>query len=184
MKINRYTEGLINNQAGFTIIELLVVINISFIAITFIIGFYLFVTKFAGNLKSNEESECEIYNNIFMIEQVLNSSTDFTISSSDSGYKIVTEDSLAITISNNKIGTNRGLIIDGLKYINASVKLSDGTTKVFTPRENIVYDNYTLAKNEIRQLEIDFSTVKNDYSIIYLTLQVSVDQFKNITYEN
>lgn len=178
---------------GFTLIELLVAINIAFIAITFIISFYLFSAKFVKDTSSRLDWKENKDAVLFFIEQVLNKSQAFNIkngdtleqgkSESNSEIIITTQEGKIIRINRKKISLDKEFSLTGFDDSRIDIELKNG---FFIKMINIKNSGHGINKPtdilsaQIKRIQLEIIKDQNIYTLEYNTPAISEFQFQNI----
>lgn len=66
-------------EYGFTLVELLIGINLAFIAVSLIISFYLFTAKFAGSVSKSLNDKEMISDSIMKLQDLIRKKREFSI---------------------------------------------------------------------------------------------------------
>ncbi|HLN34654.1 MAG TPA: hypothetical protein VK250_05160 [Nitrososphaeraceae archaeon] len=172
----------ISESKGFTIIELLVTINIAFLVIFFIITFYIFISKYSLGIMNNLELKSKSFLFLSKSNSILKKCDYFLI--------YAYNDSLIINTSDNH---NIFFSIDNCKIdgIEMDFNLDQAQFKFFKDNEEILgYNLDARIKNENQEItlnskelnEISIMSIMNGriYQISYYKDDVSSKRFKNI----
>lgn len=177
---------VLKKNNGFTLIETLVSINISFIAISLIISFYLFTQKFSESLSKNYTNkyiEISFFNNL---ERALRKSDEYFINILDDKIIIKTSNDDSIYIAQDSISLNSLFSISNIENLDISIS-TDIDNKILIKNCEIISDLTSLlvSKNSIKSNLINsiFFEIKNkkgSFSFKIYNLNISANHFKNI----
>ena len=178
---------LLNKNSGFTLIETLVAINLSFIAISLIFSFYLFAQKFSESLSRNYTDkyiQLSFFNNL---EKWLNNSDGYILRLIDDRLIINTSNEDSILISPTSISINEIFELSNIDSISISistdiesylVKWENGTLT------NSNFENQTLESNKILSILFEIKRNSKKYSFEFFTSSFPTIHFKNISKQN
>lgn len=178
---------LLNKNSGFTLIETLVAINLSFIAISLIFSFYLFAQKFSESLSRNYTDkyiQISFFNNL---EKTLNNSDGYILRLIDDRLIINTSNEDSILILPTSISINEIFELSNIDSISISistdiesylVKWENGTLT------NSNFENQTLKSNKIYSILFKINRSSKKYSFLLITMPNSITQFQNKSNQN
>lgn len=180
----------IQSNNGFTIIETLVAINISFIAITMIFSFYLFAEKFTKNFSDNYSEKFKLLSSFNLLENTLRKCDEYEIIIQKGSIDIYTSEYDSICITQYSILLNRTFLIDSPENLNISISISG--QEEFLVRNNIIVTELTelsTSNNIITSTVIDyilFNIENNKHSMSYkiINSSISINHFNNIPTKN
>jgi len=111
----------IKEENGFTLVELLVVINLSFLVLSFVVSFYLLMNKyFVGTTKKFEEKHTT-YDFLYKLEELTNKTEHYSMEIQENVVRfIINQDT--VVFSNDKMTSNRFMSFD--KISNYELKIS------------------------------------------------------------
>ena len=175
-----------NKNKGFTLIETLVAINLSFIALTVIISFFLFAKNFSESLSRNyinKYLQISFFNNV---ENALRNSDNYFINIGDNKTIIKTNNEDSIYFAQDSIALNTIFFIS--KIEKTEISITTDTDADIVIRNGELVTNPTSLLNENKILEsnrihsISFQIIKNKmkYSYQIFSPAVSVTHFKNL----
>ncbi|MDP4196297.1 MAG: hypothetical protein Q8940_14670 [Bacteroidota bacterium] len=172
----------VKKNNGFTLIEILVGINLSFIVITAGTALFLFTNKFIIGSLNRMQEKYSISSMINGFEETLKKSETFTVSISS--YKtIITFDNNSvmefsydkITLKNYELSHEMDSYIISINMkTGEEVTIENGTIKGFYKKGNII------SEDEIKSISLNITKAKNSYEMKYNIPQVSINQFRNI----
>lgn len=180
---------VLKNSKGFTLIETLVSINLSFIAISLIFSFYLFAQKFSESFSRNyihKYTQISFFNNL---ERVLNNSDEFVINYFDEKIFITTSNEDSIFISQDSISLNNFFFISKIENLNLSISTdtnqetltwNDG---VLVDPESLLNEDIILESNSVKSLLFEFERNSKNYSYQIFSSNTSISHLKNICKE-
>lgn len=164
-------------EEGFTIIELLVGINIAFILLTLIIAFYLIVLRFSFNTIKKMDEKTELTDCIFKIEEMFYKKGNFIIKKDGSSSLIIFEKLDSLSFSPYAIKLKKDEIAVGLGKNEITLNIKEGNEKVLFP-SGALKDIYSAS--EIGMLTIKIVKNKHEYSFRYQVPEASEGSFKDI----
>lgn len=162
--------NIIDNQKGFTLVEMLVVINISFLIITAVVSLYLLANKyFFSTTKRFEEKEATL-NFISKLEDSIQKADRFTV--------IVNQDSLqicsykdTILFSKDKLRSKIIPSLDNIKSFGYKLSFSSGKEFVAvndnSPLTYAGNQKYFFSSDSIISVFISIERDKKYSSVIY-----------------
>ncbi len=175
----------IKENSGFTLIETLVTINLSFIAVSLVFSFFLFTQKFISSSISRLEGKNNLYNPLNIVEQEFRQSDQFEIRFLTSSTKILFNNNDQVEITSDSITffdlwtediELSKLIIrnwDNKKFMVENGKLSEYPLFYFE-------DEKVLHSQDIRLIELMILKDKKEYRYEYSIPPVALRRFKNI----
>lgn len=170
---------------GFTLIEILVGINIGFLLITVIVTFFLFSTKFVATTTKNLEQRQNINDSLFRLGNTLRKAEHFYIQPNDSFTLCVINDRDTISLSRNSLSLMNLYKIDGIAKYNVVLNLISG--EQVTISDGILEANFIGKQNsiilssEIDDMLIEFKLKEQLYDFRYITPNTSANRFRNIS---
>lgn len=175
----------LSDNKGFTLVEILVAINLAFITITLILSFYLFSSRFFfSTVKKMEESS---HVNSFMInfERLLEKSESYEfLVQNDSAYFIF-DDSRRIVFSSGGISLYRDRIIAPPDKYFLSIT-GDSLSSVSSDNGKISYEGsigdgsgIRLISGKIRNIRLRITTLRGAYELNYSPAEISSEKFIN-----
>lgn len=178
----------IEDGRGFTLIEVLVSINLSFIVISIAAASYLLISKFILFFSVNVSEKEFIFNTMGKFEQIITQTEKFdVIISGDSLYAISDMKQLFL-IKNNSVNLLDLYILNNLNYVQCEIKLRainsnriilwEGSQKQLP----LIETSTKYSSNEIETFIINFenSGKKKIFSYTFRLPATSVAQFHNI----
>lgn len=180
------------SEDGFTLVEILVAINLAFLALTVTIGAYLVIDKVLIQTIRKSELDYSVNQFMYNFTETLGKSENFEISNS--------QDSLCVRCSGGKtfvFGKTsmdmRGLDmevlheISGLEEFCAEIRMKDGSTLVFPEGGQLVVPAYSrtdkraaFGSAEILSIILRIKKAEKDYSAHYYTPDISISRFNNL----
>ncbi|MDP2362616.1 MAG: hypothetical protein Q8M94_02480 [Ignavibacteria bacterium] len=181
---------LVKENKGFTLIETLVSINLSFIAISLIFSFYLFAQKFSESLSRNyldKYIQISFFNNL---ERTLNNSDEYFINFIEDRIIINTSNEDSIFISQDSISLNGIFEISRIENLN--IRSSTDTEKdMLTWNDGILEDPASLLNQDnilestsIRTILFEIERNNKVYTYQIFSPASSISHFKDISKEN
>lgn len=173
---------LISNIKGFTLVETLVAINLSFIGITFIVSFYLFVFRFTQTISENYTHKY-IYQNLFYnLENSLRKSDNYKVDFSTDHIILSTENSDTLLIYKDSLSLNNILVIPALENLAIHIHLFNGEELSITPGGLLDFQNNETVINsmDIKSLKFEIEKAERLFHFEIFTQAIPVKRFINI----
>jgi hypothetical protein len=177
---------LVKENKGFTLIETLVSINLSFIAISLIFSFYLFAQKFSESLYQNYTDKYIQMSFFHNLERTLNNSDEYFIKFLEDRIIIYTSYDDSIYISLDSISLNGIFEISKIERINISI--STDTNKevlnwidgVLEDPASLLNEGNILESSSIHSILFEIERNKKIYPMQILPSNASITHLKNI----
>lgn len=177
---------VLNDNKGFTLIETLVSINLSFIAISLIFSFYLFAQKFSESLSRNYTDKYIQMSFFHNLERTLNNSDEYFIKFLEDRIIINTSNDDSIYILQDSISLNGILEISKIERIDISISTDTGQD-VLSWSDGVLEDPYVLLNednilksNSIKSILFEIERNKKIYSVQIFPSNSSIYHFKNV----
>jgi hypothetical protein len=172
----------INQEKGFTLIETLVVINLSFFVITMIVSFYLLTNKyFVGTTRTFEEKHAA-FDFLFKLEEMLNKSDHYSLAMKENTVQLINNGDTTL-FSGDKIAGHRMSNVEGItkyefriKFLSGRILTVDNVNigKTFNPGANKVF-----ISDSIESLEFMIEKGKMYNCNIY-NKSIPANRFRNL----
>lgn len=169
---------------GFTLVEILVGINLGFIVITLIVSFYLIFNKFYIGFIRKIEVKQNLFTTVYQIENLLKKQNGYDIHPIGNGCKIICNSGKSILLKEDEIWINDLPAITDIVEFVISFKLKNGNALEFSFKKNSLEDpgqNYTTSINS-NQIESYSLVLKKDTYLINLSSVVpkyNLNRFEN-----
>lgn len=176
----------LSTNNGFTLIETLVAINLSFIAIGFIFSFYLFAQRFTETLSRNFTDKYLIQNFFNNADRMIKSANSFEIINNNGTINITTDEQDSIVISTTSMSLKSVLKITELEIPLITIVLYSGKELVLQPEitENnlsqISGTDFPLQSSKIKCIRFEIIKKDKKYSYEYFTPAYAINRFVNI----
>ena len=174
-----------NKENGFTLMEVIVGINLGFLVISVIISFFLFSTKFVRVTTTNLDERQTVNEFILRLNKTFRSASNFNFIQTDSNYIFTINEKDTVLISNNSFSLKSIYDLDNIQKYNLMISSYSN--------ENIIIQNGELLKafyNDNWQLQINSGEIKNidlafrkdgkSYQFYYVSPDISINKFRNI----
>ncbi|MBE0539517.1 MAG: type II secretion system protein [Ignavibacterium sp.] len=178
---------VLKNNKGFTLIETLVSINLSFIGISLIFSFYVFTQKFSESLSRIYTDKYIQMSFIHNLEKTLNNSDKYFIIIFDDRIIINTSNYDSIFISQDSISLNGILEITNIENINFSISTDMGkyvvtwSDGVLTDPTALINEDNILESNLIHSILFEFERNKRIYEYHIFSPYTSISHFNNVS---
>ncbi|MFZ1288476.1 MAG: hypothetical protein WAR79_00175 [Melioribacteraceae bacterium] len=174
-----------NNINGFTIIEIIVGINISFILLTVLITFFLFASKFVSSTTKNLDERQNTNEFFLKFESTLNRADHFYFEKIDDSYLCVVDDYDTIIINQDSCSLRKLFSIKNINDYNIVFNMQDG---IIIKIKNGKVDDFKMSdkdnnitSQDILELTIDIIKNHNSYRFYYINPNISINRLRNIT---
>ena len=172
----------IKEQKGFTLIELMITINLSFLVLAFIVSFYLMISKiFFSTTKRAEEKH--VTNDFFYkLNEMLNKAEWYSFQVSDSSSQIIC-DRDTVDFYQGKISGSSIMYLDNIENYETNIFfLSGDSLKISNGRvENILMPGETkvFASDTIKSISI-WLEKNRIYNCSVYNKSIAYKRFKNL----
>lgn len=180
----------LNKNNGFTLIETLVSINLSFIAISLIFSFYLFAQKFSESLSRNYVDKYTQFGFFNYLEKTLNNCDEYFIAFYEDKIIINTSNEDSILISPNSISINGIFELTKLDSIYISIS-TDTNQESLNWNSGFLDDPASLLKmstgfksNKILSILFEIKRNNKQHSYTLYSIPSSDFKFQNISNPN
>ena len=177
---------VLKSNKGFTLIETLVSINLSFIAISLIFSFYLFAQQFSESISRNYTDKYIQMSFFYNLERTLSQSEEYFIKILEDNIIINTSHDDSIFISQDSISLNGIFEISKIEYLNISIS-TDTEQEVLSWSDGVLEDpngllneNNILESNSILSILFEIERNKKICSKKIFSSNASITHFKNI----
>lgn len=176
----------ISNSSGFTLMEILVALNISSISILLVVSFLLFALKYLNTIKKKYEKSYDYNSFYFSLNKTLRnvSSIDFAVSGTTSC--IITAERDTITFDQNEIVLKRLFKLNNLEHIAVEIKGGDKTLAIYKDGDvtidGVKYTNH-LSTFKFDKIIITTTKDSSNYTFKYMVPAISGNKFIDIKNE-
>ncbi len=173
------------HRNGFTLMELLVGINISFIVITMLVSVYIFLFKFMLSTSRNVEAKINITSGMETLVSELYKCESFELRLDDELISVVTKNNRLIAFDADSISLNDICIITGIENYEMNVLLKNGESKYITDGKLVSHKIFgeemtALPSHDIKRLNLAVKYKDHIYRAEYFTPEISTNRFTNI----
>jgi hypothetical protein len=173
------------HRNGFTLMELLVGINISFIVITLMVSVYLFLFKFMLSTSRNVEAKINITSGMERLVSELYKSESFELRLDGDSVSVVTDNNRQIIFEPDSISLNDICLITGVENYEINVLLVNGDSKYIVDGKlagERIFGEEMIAvpSHDIRRLNLAVKYKDHVYRAEYFTPGISTKMFTNI----
>ena len=179
-------QKTINREEGFTIIEVIVAINISLIAIAVIFTFYLFLIKFNSSLEKKIDHENNVYSVLYNLEKKLDNSSDFSFNMVNNSLSLVVNDTEIVYFNRSRFLLNNEVLLSDINNVELYIN-PDSEDKYIYKNGQIVEGRFdsansnTIKNEEIREFFLLFEYHGRKITFRYNTTPYSSGSFNNLT---
>ncbi|MBN2571425.1 MAG: hypothetical protein JXA68_04800 [Ignavibacteriales bacterium] len=181
-KINKNSKKI----SGFTLIETIVGINLSFLLLTSLISFYLFISKYVASTTRNFEDK-QIINEFFVrLNDALKKSDEFFYVNEHGSNFLLFNQHDTITFNKESLDIKKIYKINKIDSYEIIFKLFSGEqNKIKGNAENdFIYSSLRDSKLKNSEIvSISFSIVKNkkEYQYFFYNKKIANKNFQNIS---
>ncbi len=177
---------IIKDENGFTLIEILVGINLSLLAVTFLFSFYLFAIKFISATTTKLDEKENISNFLFLFNNSLKKSNQYYFKSTGKEQFFVIDNRDTVSFQSSELQINSLYEIDKVDSYSLTINtieqtkiiLIDGVIKSLPDDINI---QEGINSTMINEIEFDFSRKNKNYNFVYINNEYGDKRFKNIS---
>ncbi len=175
-----------HSNNGFTIIEILVGINIGFVLLTIIVAFFLFSTKFISVTSKNFEERQNINDFLLRLNNTFRKADYFYFQQLDSTFICIIDKQDTVVFRDNSINLKNTYEIDELTNYKMIIQMNSGIERKIHNGTSVelIFDrdqNSVLLSSDISQVKIDILINKKFYSFYYFASTISIKNFRNIS---
>lgn len=166
---------------GFTILETMVAINLSFIVITTLIGFYLFINKFISISSNNLHNKINDDNSLNLISELLYKADCFSLNLSSDSIQIKINNK-TVCYSPEEISVSNIFFIKDISLNSFIISIHD-KGKIEWQREfnhRFQEEELTIESNKIENFSFEFEKNTKKMFIRYYQPSISANNFINI----
>ncbi|HEX3073004.1 MAG TPA: hypothetical protein VHP30_05280 [Ignavibacteriales bacterium] len=171
----------LKREEGFTLIEIMVGINLSFLVLTSIVSVYLLTTKFMNSFSARTEDNQAVATALYSLSTTLEKAESFTLYSADS-MLILQTDNGAVRITRTKISVKDIYKIENIENLRTVIS--------FAKNERIEFDNNGLKLSSeqdltfvsgsgIDSIKIDFTRKNKELLFKYTAPEISAKRFES-----
>lgn len=176
--------NIIKSENGFTLIEVLVGINVAFLALALISSFYLFNVKFVSGITKKVETDIELKSAFYRLQELFSKSEIFWVEDNNKYVSIIYDKKDTVVFAGDCIIIKNLYEINKLNGYKLICKLANGNEAFIDNGKWIISE-----KNEEKKqwLNTDMSMVagsflinKKEYNLTLFSAHVSARQFVNL----
>lgn len=175
----------LSKDEGFTLMEIIVGINLGFVLLTVIVSFFLFSTKFIATTTKDLDSRQNVNDYLFRLGSMLRKSDNFYIQQRDSSTIFVVNDKDTISVRSNNFSLINLYNIPDISDYSFDIKLISG--EKVTINEGILErtfrgeQNSAILSSEIVNIILALKVKAQPYVFQYYVPNSSVNRFKNLS---
>ncbi|MCF8355209.1 MAG: prepilin-type N-terminal cleavage/methylation domain-containing protein [Melioribacteraceae bacterium] len=174
-----------NNNKGFTLIEVLISINLSFLLVSFAYAFYLFSFQFSTKFINSYDRKNDINELFIRLTGKLESADSFEIIFSQHSTNVLLNKRDTVKFSGNSITLMNLYGIDEIENYNILFNLTDGeeieiVDGAVNRHHSISETTGNIFSADIRSIKFEISDNNKIYSLKYVNSRKGVRRFKNV----
>lgn len=173
-----------SNENGFTIIEVIVAINLSFLVMTFIVSFFLFTFRLTSSIQKKIEMNHDFNNILFRLEERLRRADEFYLHPSEGNLLLIIDKRDSITFSDSLLNFSNIFVIDSFEKLETEIITDDETiTYSFTNSDEQSMDFHSeeiIFSEMIRSIKFSLTGMNKVFHSEYIRGQNSATGFRNI----
>lgn len=159
----------IKNVEGFTLIEMLVVINLSFLIVGAIVSFYMLTDKYIIGLTKRYEEKQTTYDFYYKLDEMLNKSDDYFFVSNETNSALICEND-TVLFTENSITSRRLSAINDILTSKLRINLTSGDSIIVINgriEDNLMYASTgEISSDSIRSIQLSIKKKNTlDYEI-------------------
>lgn len=186
IRYKQCSTSVSKSNSGFTMIEILVGINLSFIAITVMVSLFLFTTKYIATSLKHYDDELLLTTQLFYISTKLNRAESFIFTTNGAFPLLSTSNGLKLQFKENTIWLSDLDSLSGIDNYIFTIKQKNGDEKVIVKGElnspNIFsYQETSVESPTVRSLNFDLIIDSQQYIINYYPKFNSIKHFQNLS---
>jgi len=175
-----------NEEYGFTLMEVIVGINLGFLVLSVVVSFFLFSTKFISATTSNLEKKQNVNEFLIRLNNSFRTSNNFVFEQKDSNYIFTLNSVDTISINKHSFSLKKQYKITNIKNYELSITSYDNE-KILIKDGMLLKGFYNSGQNlftysgDIKVIEMMFTKNKSSYNFSYYSPDISINKFRNIT---
>ncbi|MBL1215600.1 MAG: hypothetical protein HND52_19695 [Ignavibacteriae bacterium] len=181
---------VIKVNSGFTLVEILIGMNLSFLVFTILVSTFLLLGNFINTSTKKLEARREQNLMLHILDELFYKTSAFSISHSfkDSITTIEFSDSKILQLLNNEISINGEKYLANIQSYSLTINTELEQIKIGSRSNlNYVYSELldsNISSNSIVSLSIEINFPKKKYSRYFKPNQFSINRFKDIHKKN
>lgn len=181
--------NLIKKIDGFTLVETLVAINLSFLSITFMMSAYLFSQKFISSYMKKLDEKYNIQIFLDHLDKTLSSNDYFQINLNEKTTSFFLNDKELLKIEESRITLSNFGEIHGIEYSELKIKMDENESLIVIngkPIKNIKFNiegKKQISSSSLNEINLKFRINNKDYKYRFINPGSAIRQFDNIGFE-
>jgi hypothetical protein len=171
---------LIKNDDGFTLIEILVTINLTVIAVTFIVSFYLFASKFINAATTKFERDQKTAQFTYNLQNFISKSNGFNILINQKTVLLTLENGKKIIFADSIISLDDYYKLTKVHQFGFSILLESGETILVNSNPPDSTEENNIIAGQITNMKISIICNGKEYDVLYNKPMISTLRFTNI----
>lgn len=171
------------HNSGFTLIEILVSINIGSVIIVITLFFYLFIFKFSANIGKKFNEEIEVTQFLSRLENRLEILDKYEVIISRNLILIPISQTDTVSVCDTLLSNVNGYFIKDISNVTYNIQLLSGESvggKLSSIKVNSI-ESQIIKSEDINSINVFFEQQNKKYSLRYTTPYLSKRRFINIT---
>lgn len=181
--------NLIKKIDGFTLVETLVAINLSFLSLTFVMSVYLFSQKFISSYMKKLDEKYNIQIFLDHLDKTLSSTDSFQIKLNEKTTSFFLNDKELLQIEKSRIILLNYDEIHGIEYSELQIKMDENESLTVIngmPDKNLQFNiegKKQISSNSLNEINMKFRINNKEYKYRFINPGIAIRQFDNIGLE-
>lgn len=167
----------LREERGFTILELLVAINVSCILITLVVSVFLFVTKFSKNIIIQSEKNSEVHQYLNYLADRIQKGKNYTVNAERGRIYIVFDERDTLEVYSKE---RNQFVFTECTGIKLKIKSVSGEVEEINSDIMTEFKNKYFLSQEIKSILFIFNVKGRDYLVECYNPVISTQRIKNI----
>jgi hypothetical protein len=171
-------------KGGFTILEVIVAINISFLLLTFIVSFYLFTYRLSSSIGTKISTYNNLNNFLYRVEERLQHADKFYIESKTNQLLIVINDSDSITASDSLLNFSNIFLVNSFDRFSIEILTDESEVIEYSvPAEegrSAFSEQAVINSGDINSVQFNIAVMGKVFSSFFIRGRNSAIGFRNI----
>lgn len=174
------------NNSGFTLIEVLTAINISFLLVAMIYAFYLFALKYTASTIKNIDTKNEISTLLFYINRELNEAAEMKFISLNNRNILIVNKTDTISFYNKKIDLKRIYGANNIDEYELNITTENGEkigirNEIIIEKPKLYNIEEGIESSQIDKIELEITKNENKYKLKFANKGKAIRTVRNIT---
>lgn len=173
-----------NTEKGFTILEVLVAINLSFLALTFTVSFFLFTYRLTSSIQRKIEINNDVNNILFRLEEKLNRADDFVFELTENELLLVIDNKDSVWVTDSLVNFSNIFYLEAFENFETSITTDEEViTHLITNSENterVLVNDEIITSEIITSVNFGITAMNKKFLSTFYRSRYSAAGFRNI----